>query len=94
MVTLIDEGENMNEIKDFEIENGVLIKYVGEDTTVIIPNGVVELSEFCFEGTNVEEVILSSTVETISVATFNEAPKLQKIVVLKTKILHMLTFLK
>ena len=71
----------MSDIKDFEIENGVLIKYVGEDTTVRIPNGVTELGKFCFEDANVEEVIIPSTVEKISGAAFNETPALQKIVV-------------
>lgn len=71
----------MNDIKDFEIENGVLIKYVGKDTTVIIPEGVLEIGEFAFEDSNVVEIILPSTVETISDVAFNKTPDLQKIVV-------------
>jgi hypothetical protein len=76
-----EKGEKMNDIKDFEIENGVLIKYVGKDTTVIIPEGVLEIGEFAFEDSNVVEIILPSTVETISDVAFNETPDLQKIVV-------------
>ena len=71
----------MSSIKDFEIENGVLIKYVGEDTTVIIPEGVVKVDKFAFEDSNVVEIILPSTVEVISDVAFNETPNLQKIVV-------------
>ena len=71
----------MSEIKDFEIENGVLIKYTGEESIVNIPNGVVELGGFCFEDTNVEEVVVSATVEKISDVAFNETPNLKRIVV-------------
>ena len=71
----------MNNMKDFEIEDGILIKYVGEDTTVIIPEGVVKVDKFAFEDSNVVEIILPSTVEVISDVAFNETPNLQKIVV-------------
>jgi hypothetical protein len=54
---------------------------VGKDTTVIIPEGVLEIGEFAFEDSNVVEIILPSTVETISDVAFNETPDLQKIVV-------------
>ena len=71
----------MNNIKDFEIENGVLIGYVGENATVVIPDGIIELAGFCFEDSNVEEVIISKTVKSISGSAFNETPALQKIIV-------------
>ena len=71
----------MNNMKDFEIEDGILIKYVGEDTTVIIPEGVVKVDKFAFEDSNIEEIILPSTVEAISDVAFNETPNLQKLVV-------------
>ena len=71
----------MNNMKDFEIEDGILIKYVGEDTTVIIPEGVVKVDKFAFEDSNVVEIILPSTVEAISDVAFNETPNLQKLVV-------------
>ena len=71
----------MNNIKDFEIENGVLIRYVGENATVVIPDGIIELAGFCFEDSNVEEVIISKTVKSISGSAFNKTPDLQKIVV-------------
>ena len=71
----------MSDIKDFIIEDGVLLKYVGDDSSVTIPDGVVALENFCFEDTNVVEVILPSTVENIFAAAFNETPNLQRIVV-------------
>ncbi len=71
----------MSSLKDFQIENGVLIKYLGEDLIVSIPDCVVELSKFCFEDVNVEEIIVPSTVEKISDVAFNETPNLKRIVV-------------
>lgn len=71
----------MSNIKDFEIENGVLIGYVGKNATVVIPDGIIELAGFCFEDSNVEEVIISKTVKSISGSAFNETPALQKIIV-------------
>ena len=56
----------MNNMKDFELEDGILIKYVGEDTTAVIPMGVVKVDKFAFEDSNVVEIILPSTVEAIS----------------------------
>ena len=71
----------MSNFKDFVIENGILLKYVGNDSSVTIPDGVETLGNFCFEDTNVEEVILSQKVDSISGAAFNETPNLQRIVV-------------
>lgn len=36
--------------RDFEIENGVLKKYIGNDSAVVIPNGVTEIAEYAFDG--------------------------------------------
>jgi hypothetical protein len=71
----------MSNLKDFQIESGVLIKYSGEDLIVSIPDCVVELGGFCFEDTFVEEVVVSATVEKISDVAFNETPNLKRIVV-------------
>ncbi len=34
--------------QDFIIENGVLKKYTGEDSIVVIPEGVTSIGEFAF----------------------------------------------
>ena len=76
-----DLSEGASDMNDFIIEDGVLTKYVGNDSSVTIPDNVVALGIFCFEDTNVEEVILSQKVDSISGAAFNETPYLQNIVV-------------
>ena len=39
----------MSNINDFIIENGVLIKYVGEEENVIIPDGITQIGQMAFE---------------------------------------------
>ena len=77
----LKEKTMMSDLKDFQIEDGVLIKYTGEEAIVNVPAGVLELAQFCFEDTNVEEIILPYTVEKICGVAFNETPTLKRIVV-------------
>ncbi len=63
------------------IQNGVFIKYEGDETVVTVPDGVTEMDSFCFEGTSVEEVYLPESIRTISGATFTEAHSLVNVFV-------------
>ena len=71
----------MSNKTDFVTENGELKSYVGKDTKVIIPEGVVSLGKFCFEDSNVEQIVVPSTVQNIEAVAFLETPNLQSIVV-------------
>lgn len=71
----------MSNTKDFEIQDGVLIKYVGNNEIVDVPEGVVELDSFCFENGYAVEVNIPSTVKRISCAAFFEVDNLKKITV-------------
>ena len=71
----------MSNKTDFVTENGELKRYVGKDTKVIIPEGVVSLGKFCFEDSNVEQIVVPSTVQNIEAVAFLETPNLQSIVV-------------
>lgn len=66
----------MKNMGDCIIQNGVFIKYEGDETVVRVPDGVTEMGSFCFEGTNVEEVYLPESVCTISGAAFTEVHSL------------------
>lgn len=44
----VEENETGNE--DFEIQNGVLVKYKGTDSEVSIPDGVTKIGDSAFEG--------------------------------------------
>ena len=63
----------------FNIENGVLIEYIGEDTIVNIPEGVVEIGENAFCRKPIEEVFIPSTVTIIGKSSFMECEKLRKV---------------
>ena len=52
-------------IEDFIIKNGVLIKYIGKDKIVRIPDTVKELGLDCFDKTKVEELIIPGSVKIV-----------------------------
>ena len=43
-----DEKTEKNDPKDFAIENGILKKYKGNYSTVIVPDGVVSIAKYAF----------------------------------------------
>lgn len=58
-----DERKEAKIKEDFEIENGVLIKYKGHDSTVEIPNTVKVVAEYAFhDSVGVEKLIFPSSV--------------------------------
>ena len=60
------ESTTVAPVGGFVIENGVLMSYVGDETEVSIPEGVITLSATAFKGnTSMQALTLSSTVETI-----------------------------
>ncbi len=67
-------GEN-----DFQIDNNVLVKYIGNDTTVEVPAGIIQIGQSAFEGSKVVKVILPSTVTKIGDYAFNNCKELEHI---------------
>lgn len=59
--------------KDFMIENGVLIKYVGHDKEVTIPACVTEIGEEAFYWCNAESVIIPGNVTKIGYSAFENS---------------------
>ena len=52
---------------DFEIEDGVLLRYSGRDTDVVVPDGVTVIGASAFEGnTTVKSVTLPASVYSVS----------------------------
>ena len=59
------------ENKDFKIEGTVLKRYTGNDSTVIIPNGVVEIGNNAFhQCQNIKHVKIPDSIESIGNLTF------------------------
>lgn len=49
----------MSDTKDFHIENGVLISYLGSDNRVEVPDGVTSIGENAFNDSNIEEIVIT-----------------------------------
>ncbi len=50
---------------DFEIKNGVLIKYTGKGGNVVIPEGVTEIARNAFSQAKLDSLVFPSTLKTI-----------------------------
>lgn len=61
------------------ISNGVLKHYSGEDTEVVVPEGVVTIGTMAFYASNVTKVTLPSTVKYIDGSAFGECYNLESI---------------
>lgn len=57
--------QSLQELKFFDIRNGVLAKYTGKAEIVIIPRGIKKIGKDAFNGSPIKEVILSDSVEEI-----------------------------
>ena len=50
------ENVIISNIKDYEIKAGRLIKYNGEDRTIIVPDNVIEIGDNVFANTRIETI--------------------------------------
>ena len=75
------EGVVKTSSDDFEIRAGVLVKYHGEDTEIVIPQGVVkEIGVGCFSGCQyITSVVLPDRLKKISDSAFFGCSSLEKI---------------
>lgn len=65
---------------DFKVENDELLKYLGNSTKVIVPNGITRIGTGAFwNNTTVEEIVLPNTVTCICGDTFIYCNNLKKI---------------
>ncbi len=69
-------------IGDFEISNGILMKYTGNDRHVVIPNGVERLGSSVFWNcTNIEDVTIPNSVTNLGGDTFFSCENLRKLTI-------------
>lgn len=77
---IVTKTRNATAGEDFSIENGVLFKYRGTDSRVVVPEGVTEIAESAFRAnTNVKEVILPEGVTKIGYLAFFQCSSLASI---------------
>lgn len=61
----------MKNMEDFDIKNGVLIKYYGPGGDVVIPEGITDIEQFAFdEQSDITSVVIPTGVKTIGVRAF------------------------
>lgn len=72
------------ENKDFEIKEKTLVRYLGKDSKVIIPEGITTLGMRCFYKLSfIEEIIIPESVTTIEKFAFYACDRLQSIYIPK-----------
>lgn len=81
---LYNKIDVISDNKDFVIKGDKLIRYVGSDKTVIVPNGIKELEACAFwDNQSIEEVILPDSLINIGGDTFYNCWNLKKVVIQK-----------
>ncbi len=70
---------------DFVIENGVLLSYVGDETDIVIPEGVVKIAQQAFlSAPEITSIHLPESLEDIEPLTFAELLSLDTLTVVET----------
>ena len=73
---------NSIDLKEFKIQNNILIKYIGRSTNVIIPKNVTEIASEAFEGcTSIQTVIISNNVTKIGERVFRYCSNLENLII-------------
>lgn len=71
---------NIQNISDFEVNDGVLTGYYGDKNYVTIPDFVIEIAPYCFSGfKNLEEVIIPCNIKKIGNNAFEYCLNLKSI---------------
>ena len=66
-------------MSDFLIQNNILIKYTGSDSSVIIPEGVTQIGSWAFtDNTNITSIVIPDSVTTIMDHAFAGCTQLKK----------------
>lgn len=86
---MMEESEGQEEVyaggeeasgDGFQIENGMLVKYTGSDTEVVIPNGVVRIDSYAFEDCDkLTSITIPESVHVIEESAFPGCVKLTEI---------------
>ncbi len=77
---MYDGVDGFNQDGEFEIQNGVLVKYNGKDDNVTVPEGVIGIGVCSFfHQTDVKTVTLPDSVKFIDVGAFRYCGELEKI---------------
>ena len=85
--SLQEERESIEELKKqgFEVESGELIKYIGEVSQVVIPEGITTIGKNAFKlHNNLTSVVIPDSVEMIGYNAFEGCRSLERVVIGKS----------
>lgn len=72
----------MTEANNYEIKNNVLIKYIGTESTLILPNGIKEIAKYAISGNNnIKTIKIPQSVEKIDEYGFSFSANVKEIIV-------------
>ena len=69
-----------DQMADMVVENGVLVRWLTDETKPVIPSNIKTIGKFAFADTNVKEIILSDNVQVIERGAFYKCSNLQNII--------------
>lgn len=72
-------GTNIETLEDYEITGGVLHSYKGDKAIVYIPNTVIQIAEYAFEGNDFKAIIIPDSVKSYGEYTFKNCKSLELI---------------
>ena len=82
-VTVLPEGYlTANDASEFDIEDGVLVDYLGEADVVVIPSNVTTIATGAINGIEASKIIIPSTVQTVEKAAIANCENLSAVYVL------------
>lgn len=61
------------------IENGVLVKYIGRETDIVLPEGIEKLADGLFSGRKIRSIVIPEGVHTIGRRAFENCLELEKV---------------
>lgn len=76
------QGAEHNQLVDFIVEDGVLVRYVGDDDTIVIPDNVQEIGSFVFnEKSAIKSITIPSSVRKIGEYAIANCSSLKSIII-------------
>ena len=72
-------ANNAQSVNNCIIENGVLVKYIGRETDIVLPDGIEKLADGLFSGRKIRSIVIPEGVHTIGRRAFENCLELEKV---------------
>ena len=75
----VKTANNAQSVNNCIIENGVLVKYIGRETDIVLPDGIEKLADGLFSGRKIRSIVIPEGVHTIGRRAFENCLELEKV---------------